>query len=55
MADKEIHARLVVFDLDTMSDHNYARFVKWLKDIVLSIEKDGRENYSKRFTARLMK
>lgn len=55
MADKDVHARLVVFDLDTMEASRKRRLVAWLKKLATDIAKADQKDYARKFTARLFK
>lgn len=51
---KDFHARLVVYNISEMNEQEFNALIKWLEDQKESIIKD-KDNFSKRFTARLMK
>lgn len=55
MADKAIHARLVVHDLDTMPPIERRRLISWLRSTATMIETTPQEEFSKKFTNRLWK
>ena len=55
MADKDYHARLVIYDLDVMSEKDYSRLVQWLYAKADELHEADQNAYSKRYTSRLMK
>lgn len=55
MADKAIHARLVVHDFPKMTDKERKSFTEWLRKQLSYFENDDPQAYSDKFTARLFK
>jgi len=52
---RDYHARLVVYGLPEMKSVTYRRLVDWLEKQVKYMKKAKKEDYSKVFTAKLMK
>ena len=52
---RDYHAKLVIYDLPTMKSVTYRRLVDWLEAKVKEMKKAKVGEYSKLFTARLMK
>lgn len=55
MADKELHARLVVHDIENMSGKDLQRLIDWLYKLVHDFRTTPQKAFSKKFTARLWK
>lgn len=55
MADKAIHARLVVHDYPNMTASERRDFKSWLRKQLSHFEEDDPQAYAKKFTARLSK
>lgn len=55
MADKDYHARLVIYDLDVMPKREKEALVDWLYEKAVEMENCEPNAYSKRYTSRLMK
>ncbi len=55
MADKDHHARLVIHDLALMPEAERTRLVAWLHTKAYEIRDCKPQDYSSRYTARLMK
>ena len=55
MADKAIHARLVVHDFPNMTRKERRDFTVWLRKQLSYFENDDPQAYAEKFTARLFK
>lgn len=55
MADKGIHARLVVHDFPNMSKRERRDLTSWLRNCLNYFEHDDPKAYTEKFTARLFK
>ena len=55
MADKELHARIVIHDIDTMSDEDHKSLINWLHKLAHHMRVMNRKEYARKFTARLWK
>lgn len=55
MADKELHARIVLYDVDTMSDKDHKRLLDWLHKLAYDVRNISRKQLAKKYTARLWK
>jgi hypothetical protein len=55
MADKAIHARLVVHDYPSMTKKERRDFVSWLRKQLSYFENDDPSAYAEKYTARLFK
>jgi len=55
MADKDIHARLVVHNYPNMNKKERQRFKDWLREQLSHFEEDDPQAYATKFTARLFK
>ena len=55
MADKDYHAKLVIHDLGTMNGKVLSNLIKWLEAKAEELNNCNPEDYSKRYTSRLMK
>lgn len=55
MADHEIHARLVVHDVNTMQPYERKCLVDWLYKLAHDFRTTPPEEFSRKFTARLFK
>lgn len=55
MADKDLHARLVVHDIEDMSKEDIKRLQSWLRSQAMAINTTNQKEYHRKFTARLFK
>lgn len=55
MADHEIHARLVIHDLDTMQPHERKSVIDWLHKLAHNIRTTPQKDFHRKYTARLFK
>lgn len=55
MADKEIHARLVIHDLDNMSPAERKRVAAWLRTRADEVLHPDPAGYAPKYTARIFK
>lgn len=55
MADKDLHARLVIYDLPTMSRAEVKSLENWLQQKLDEIRTCKQLDYASRYTSRLFK
>ena len=55
MADKALHARLVVHDFPNMTKKERRDLTSWLRNCLNYFEHDDPKAYTEKFTARLFK
>lgn len=55
MADKDIHARLVIFDFDKMTKHARQQLENWLRSKADEVRYADQKEYANKYTSRLFK
>ena len=53
--DREYHAKLVIHELDNISNNQKSKIAEWLRNLATEVINSKKGEYAKVFTARFMK